>query len=325
MTTLEAPKVFLSHASEDKERFVLDFAEKLRGRGIDIWLDKWEMLPGDSHVDKIFEEGIKNAEAFIIVLSSVSVEKKWVREELNAAVIKKIDERTKLIPVIIDDCEIPQVLKATLWIKIEDLSNYDSKLDTIVNSILGHTNKPPLGSLPSYAETIINTIPNLTRIDNLILKYSCEEANNKNSEYIFREDILNIQQKIDINEDEFYDSLEILDSRGYIRADRRVGSKRMNSFQITVRGYEEFAEAYIDNYSSIVKSVVSELVNLNARNSRTISNSINQPLMVVNHILESFENKNWIKISKMVGSGDGSNLRISSISPELKRILSNFT
>src|SRR5215213_8927991 len=31
---LENPKVFISHASEDKERFVLDFARKLRSKSI---------------------------------------------------------------------------------------------------------------------------------------------------------------------------------------------------------------------------------------------------------------------------------------------------
>jgi len=35
-----APKVFVSHASEDKKRFVLEFATKLRNNGIDAWLDK---------------------------------------------------------------------------------------------------------------------------------------------------------------------------------------------------------------------------------------------------------------------------------------------
>jgi hypothetical protein len=33
------PKVFISHASEDKERFVLAFAERLRASGVDAWLD----------------------------------------------------------------------------------------------------------------------------------------------------------------------------------------------------------------------------------------------------------------------------------------------
>jgi TIR domain len=79
--TVLAPKVFLSHASEDKQRFVLPFATSLREKGIDVWLDKWEILPGDSLVDKLFEEGLKEAEAVLIVISAVSVTKPWVRQE----------------------------------------------------------------------------------------------------------------------------------------------------------------------------------------------------------------------------------------------------
>ena len=57
---LTATANFLSHASEDKA-FVLDFAARLRKRGIDLWLDRWEILPGDSFVDKIFK-GAKPAD-----------------------------------------------------------------------------------------------------------------------------------------------------------------------------------------------------------------------------------------------------------------------
>jgi len=42
-----ARKVFMSHASEDRERFVLPFATRLRARGLGIWVDRWEMLPGE--------------------------------------------------------------------------------------------------------------------------------------------------------------------------------------------------------------------------------------------------------------------------------------
>jgi hypothetical protein len=52
-------KVFICHASEDKERFVLDFAKKLRANGVDAWIDKWEIELGDNLVDKVFEEGIQ--------------------------------------------------------------------------------------------------------------------------------------------------------------------------------------------------------------------------------------------------------------------------
>lgn len=68
---MNVPKVFLSHASEDKDRFVVDFARQLRENGVDVWLDQWEMKPGDSLVGKIFEEGLKDARAVIIVLSTI--------------------------------------------------------------------------------------------------------------------------------------------------------------------------------------------------------------------------------------------------------------
>jgi hypothetical protein len=37
---MTAPKVFLSHASEDKDHFVLDFARQLREKGVDVWVDQ---------------------------------------------------------------------------------------------------------------------------------------------------------------------------------------------------------------------------------------------------------------------------------------------
>ena len=142
----DTQKVFISHASEDKERFVMQFAKRLRSQGIDAWVDIWEMLPGDSLVDKIFEEGIKNARAMIVVLSSFSVEKPWVREELNAGFLNRVSGRCKVIPVVIDDCDVPEALRSTVWQRITDLENYDAEFQRIVDAIYGRTQKPPLGS-----------------------------------------------------------------------------------------------------------------------------------------------------------------------------------
>jgi hypothetical protein len=119
------PKVFVSHASEDKARFVIPFATALLGKGIDAWVDQWEMLPGDSLVDKIFEEGLKGATAVVIVVSSVSVSKPWVREELNASVVARISKGTKIIPIVLDGCEVPEALRATVWENVPDPGNFN--------------------------------------------------------------------------------------------------------------------------------------------------------------------------------------------------------
>src|ERR1035441_7615422 len=102
------PRVFISHASEDKGRFVLQFAERLRKRGIEAWLDTWEILPGDNILDKVFKEGLNQSDAIIIVLSAVSITKPFVKKELNAAVVRSIYEQTRLIPIRLDECEIPE-------------------------------------------------------------------------------------------------------------------------------------------------------------------------------------------------------------------------
>ncbi len=86
-----SPKVFVCHATEDKGRFVRKFSARLRESGIDAWVDEWEIGPGDRLVRKIFDDGIKNAKAFIIVISRISVEKPWVKEELDAAVVQRIE------------------------------------------------------------------------------------------------------------------------------------------------------------------------------------------------------------------------------------------
>jgi hypothetical protein len=127
-------------------------------------------------VSKIFEEGLKNAEAIIVVLSNNSVNKPWIREELDASVVKKVEGLAKLIPVVIDDCEVPKSLKSTVWQKIENLDDSDTEFSRIVASIYGHMEKPSLGPPPAYVQTVVDTLPDLTKVDSLVMKWSCERA-----------------------------------------------------------------------------------------------------------------------------------------------------
>jgi len=287
------PKVFISHASEDKERFVLDFAIKLRSKGIDAWVDKWEIYPGDSLVDKIFEEGIKNAQAVIVVLSKYSVDKPWVREELNASMVKKINESSKLIPVVINDCQVPECLQSTVWEKIKNLKNYEAEFDRIVMSIYGQRDKPPIGIPPTYTQTVIDFLPSLAKVDSLVVKLSCEKAIEIGYPHINTASILEQVKSFDISLEEFFEALEILDSRGYIKATMVMGGN-IPHFSITVYGFDEYARVYIDDYDSILESVAFQIVNLNKMDNLSISASLNQPQMIVDHVLDVLENKGLI-------------------------------
>ncbi len=312
-----SPKVFVSHASEDKDRFVLRFAERLRQKGIDAWLDKWEMLPGDSLVDKIFEEGIKEAKAVIVVLSKFSVEKPWVREELNAAFVKRINNGSKLIPIVIDDCEVPEALKSTLWESIADLSAYDSSFDRVVASIYGANEKPPIGPQPEYVRSFVQAIGGLNNIDSLVLRLSCEEVLKTGDAFVNPGRVFLKDDKPLVPEEELKDSLEILDSNGYIKLMRTIGGGFF-SYQITTYGFDAYATAAIPNYQEKIAVVVSAIVNEKLTSNAEIQERLKENKVIVDHILSVLENNGHIKQVRMMGGLS----QIFNVSPSLKRALS---
>lgn len=128
--------------------------------------------------------------------------------------------------------------------------------------------------------------------------------------------------KFDIQEKEVCQSLEILHSRGYIKGNKfHDGTNRTYSFSILTFGYDKYAQTYVENYSDIVKSVIAEIVNLDNRDSITISNSIKQPIRLINHIIETLEERDFFGIIK---SSIGDNkISIFNCSPEPKRQISS--
>lgn len=105
------PKAFITYSSSDKD-FVKQLAESLQSRDVRVWWDTWEIKVGDSIIKKI-AEGIASSSVLILILSPASVSSRWVQEELNAALIKQINDRNiRILPVLKDDCSIPPMLRS---------------------------------------------------------------------------------------------------------------------------------------------------------------------------------------------------------------------
>lgn len=156
-----AKKVFLSYSTVDRA-FAERFARALVGHGVDVWYDKWEIGPGDSLVERIFEEGLRDAEAFVVILSGASVRSAWVREELSIAVIQRISKLTRIIPVLWEDVEIPTSLRALRWVDMR--THFDEGIREIVNVLHGATEKPPVGALPAHLSTLPESVAGLSRL-----------------------------------------------------------------------------------------------------------------------------------------------------------------
>ncbi|MBV8588813.1 MAG: toll/interleukin-1 receptor domain-containing protein, partial [Acetobacteraceae bacterium] len=138
-------RVFLSHSSKDKPA-VEAFATALRERGIDAWLDKWEIGPGDDIVASI-NQGLDQADAGIIAFSKHSRESRWVEAEVSSLTHSRIKETKKLIPVIVGEgVWIPPLLQPLACRGIEEI---DAIADALLNRRPG---PPPLGK-PAQGRT----------------------------------------------------------------------------------------------------------------------------------------------------------------------------
>ena len=314
LKAIMAPRVFLSHASEDKDCFVLRFAAALRANGIDVWVDRWEILPGDSLVNKIFEEGLKDATAVIIVLSRNSVNKAWVREELNAATVKRISSGTKLIPVVIDDCEVPESLKSTVWERVTDLNQFDEALHRIVASILELRDRPALGTPPAFARNRIAEIPGLTDADTYVLKLSCEWVIEHNEPYVDPNILFRSGTADDMPEAILRESLDILDQQRYIKLRRLLGPGPF-MFAITAYGLGQYLRTFSYDYDQLVRDVAICLLNTELHDNESIASKVERPQRLVDHVLDLFESRGHLRHSRYMSGL----IQVYQVSPSLRR------
>jgi hypothetical protein len=113
-------KIFLSYAREDEEQ-VKKLYQKLSGAGFKPWMDKKDILPGESWKFRI-PRAIRESDFFLACLSCNSVNKRgWIQREIKDALDiwqEKLDSDIYLIPARLEDCEIPERLGDFQWVDL---------------------------------------------------------------------------------------------------------------------------------------------------------------------------------------------------------------
>ena len=133
--------------------------------------------------------------------------------------------------------------------------------------------------------------------------------------------VFNECKSLGIPEEEYFESLEILDGQGYIEAIKSLSGTHPE-FEVLASAMEEYLDQEFKDYDSIFEKVCFQIVNEGEISNTNIQNSQNLPKRVAEHILEILELYDQIKVSKTMGIEDH-NWTIHYISPELKRRLQN--
>jgi len=133
--------IFLSHSHADKE-IARRIARDLRNDGVTVWIDEVELDIGDS----LFQEigtAITTVDFLGVLISSNSVKSNWVSREIEIALNDEIvDGNVKVLPFLVDDCEIPTFLRGKLYADFRDPKMYDVELSKILKCMgvaLGET------------------------------------------------------------------------------------------------------------------------------------------------------------------------------------------
>jgi hypothetical protein len=122
-------KAFVSHSSKDipiVDKIVAD----LESNGVSVWYDKFEIRAGDDIVDKV-NEGLKDSEYFLLILSPNALSSSWVKEETSFAVLQQIAFKgIFVIPVLIQDCDIPPLLRHRRYVDFR--KSYDEGMEELL-------------------------------------------------------------------------------------------------------------------------------------------------------------------------------------------------
>lgn len=119
-------KVFLCHASGDKPP-VRDLYKRLTVEGVDAWLDREKLLPGQDWRMEI-PKAVQAADVVVVCLSNKSITKEgYVQKEIKFALDiaeEKPEGAIFLIPARLEDCPVPERLSRWQWVDLYEESGF---------------------------------------------------------------------------------------------------------------------------------------------------------------------------------------------------------
>lgn len=148
--------VFLSHSTRDKPA-VKQLAEWLEQEGIRVWLDAWNLIPGEPWQPAL-EAALAACSCCAVFIGPGGIGP-WENEEMRAAIARRVNEgggRFRVIPVLLPGVERPQrsglpaFLTATTWVEFRQSLDEAEARHRLLSGI--HGREPGRGPGAAAAE-----------------------------------------------------------------------------------------------------------------------------------------------------------------------------
>jgi hypothetical protein len=116
-------KIFISYAHEDAE-IAREVSIVLEDLNLTPWLDRREIVPGDSFLGRM-NEGLEDASYLLFLVSSASLRSHWATREWMAALAI---HSTIVVPLLLENVQLPALIRDIVYI---DLRNRRDGLEAL--------------------------------------------------------------------------------------------------------------------------------------------------------------------------------------------------
>jgi tetratricopeptide (TPR) repeat protein len=136
--------VFVSYRSTDRP-WAMSLVARLEGAGLRVFIDQRELVPG-GYLGGQIESALMRSRAAVLLVSQGWLESPWCQQEANILVKRAVEDATfRLVPLRLDDSEMPPILGARVWLdfigtKQAQGENLDRLLSALVNRVAPHAN-----------------------------------------------------------------------------------------------------------------------------------------------------------------------------------------
>jgi predicted nucleotide-binding protein len=135
----DTPSVFISYAHED-EVIAHALGDGLAQTGHQVWIDRNELLAGDSIIEQI-SEAVAGIDFFCALVSEASRESRWCKHELSLAMTSDLGrEGTIVIPIRVGDVTMPESIADKLYIQL-DPADVTATVERITDDVRRHRNR----------------------------------------------------------------------------------------------------------------------------------------------------------------------------------------
>jgi len=121
------PQIFISYSRKDSD-FVRRLVDDLTSRGVDIWLDQRDIKAGERW-DTSVQNGLRDSDYFMVVLSPESVSSENVMDEIAYAMSKA----KHVFPILFRDCDVPYRLARVQYVDFRE--SYEDGLERLLEQI----------------------------------------------------------------------------------------------------------------------------------------------------------------------------------------------